>query len=89
MNFIVEIDYRISLLYFGVKYVINIKMAKKADTFQQKISRNDRFAQMSQQEKIIEQKKKEILAKLEAKEVASKAELAKSKSDSSKTGLKR
>lgn len=64
-------------------------MAKKVDTFQQKISRNDRFAQMSQQEKIIEQKKKEILAKLEAKELASKAEVSKPKPDSSKTGIKK
>ncbi|CAH0553669.1 unnamed protein product [Brassicogethes aeneus] len=46
-------------------------MSKKIpDTFQPKITRNDRFAQMSQQEKIIEQKKKEILEKLEAKQKA-------------------
>lgn len=64
-------------------------MAKKVDIFQQKISRNDRFAQMSQQEKIIEQKKKEILAKLETKETTSKAEVAISKSDSPKPGTKR
>lgn len=63
-------------------------MAKKVDTFQPKISRNDRFAQMSQQEKIIEQKKKEILAKLEAKEIANKAESTKSK-EPTKTGNKR
>ncbi|KAL1508940.1 hypothetical protein ABEB36_003754 [Hypothenemus hampei] len=37
------------------------------DTNQNKMSRTDRFAQMSQQELIIEQKKKEIQAKLEAK----------------------
>ncbi|XP_074038988.1 uncharacterized protein isoform X2 [Leptinotarsa decemlineata] len=54
-------------------------MSKKAvDTFQNKITRNDRFAQMSQQERIIEQKKKEIQAKLEAKEKASKAEVKQS-----------
>ncbi|CAG9861322.1 unnamed protein product [Phyllotreta striolata] len=43
-------------------------------TFQSKISRNDRFAQMSQQEKLIEQKKREILAKLEAKDKVVKVE---------------
>ncbi|XP_045465905.1 uncharacterized protein LOC123674844 [Harmonia axyridis] len=42
-------------------------MSKKEALHQQKMSRNDRFAQMSHQEKIIEQKKKEIQAKLEAK----------------------
>lgn len=31
------------------------------------MSKNDRFAQMSQQEMLIEQKKREIQAKLEAK----------------------
>lgn len=62
-------------------------MAKKVDIFQQKISRNDRFAQMSQQEKIIEQKKKEILAKQEAKETTNKVEV--SKSESPKQGTKR
>lgn len=64
-------------------------MSKKVDTFQQKMSRNDRFAQMSQQEKIIDQKRKEILAKIEAKELASKAELAKSKSNIPKISGKR
>lgn len=48
-------------------------MSKKDTLNQQKMSRNDRFAQMSHQEKIIEQKKKEILAKLEAKNKASEA----------------
>lgn len=46
-------------------------MSKKvplADPFQPKITRNDRFAQMSHQEKVIEQKKREIQAKLEAKQ---------------------
>ncbi|XP_044259162.1 formin-like protein 20 isoform X2 [Tribolium madens] len=46
-------------------------MSKKlsiTDPFQPKITRNDRFAQMSHQEKVIEQKKKEIQAKLEAKQ---------------------
>lgn len=45
-------------------------MSKKlsvTDPFQPKITRNDRFAQMSHQEKIIEQKKREILAKLDAR----------------------
>ncbi|XP_044756831.1 arginine-glutamic acid dipeptide repeats protein-like [Coccinella septempunctata] len=42
-------------------------MSKKEALQLQKMSRNDRFAQMSHQEKIIEQKKKEILEKLEAK----------------------
>ncbi|XP_076258388.1 uncharacterized protein LOC143195269 isoform X2 [Rhynchophorus ferrugineus] len=37
------------------------------DTNQSKMTRNDRFAQMSFQEKLIEQKKREIQAKLEAK----------------------
>lgn len=36
-------------------------MAKKGvEIFQPKITRNDRFAQMSHQEKIIEQKKKKF-----------------------------
>lgn len=39
-----------------------------AESFQVKITRNDRFAQMSHQEKVIEQKKKEIQAKLEQKQ---------------------
>jgi hypothetical protein len=46
-------------------------MSKKlaiTDPFQPKITRNDRFAQMSHQEKVIEQKKREIQAKLEAKQ---------------------
>lgn len=45
-------------------------MSKKGsvESFQVKITRNDRFAQMSHQEKIIEQKKKEIQAKLEQKQ---------------------
>lgn len=46
-------------------------MSKKVvitDPFQPKITRNDRFAQMSHQEKVIEQKKKEIQAKLDAKQ---------------------
>lgn len=53
------------------------------DPFQPKITRNDRFAQMSHQEKVIEQKKREIQAKLEAKEKEkqAKAEPGKSKSD--------
>lgn len=38
------------------------------DVFQTKTTRNDRFAQMSHQEKIIEQKKKEIQARLEQKQ---------------------
>ncbi|CAH1155218.1 unnamed protein product [Phaedon cochleariae] len=41
---------------------------KNIDSFQTKITRNDRFAQMSYQEKLIEQKKREIQAKLDAKE---------------------
>lgn len=44
------------------------KMSKRPfDTNQNKMSRNDRFVQMSQQEMLIEQKKREIQAKLEAK----------------------
>ncbi|XP_063909039.1 arginine-glutamic acid dipeptide repeats protein-like isoform X2 [Zophobas morio] len=49
-------------------------MSKKlsiTDPFQPKITRNDRFAQMSHQEKVIEQKKREIQAKLEAKQKGS------------------
>lgn len=44
-------------------------MSKKAsvESFQVKITRNDRFAQMSHQEKVIEQKKKEIQARLDQK----------------------
>lgn len=57
------------------------------DPFQPKITRNDRFAQMSHQEKVIEQKKREIQAKLEAKEKekAAKVDTNKSKSDASKS----
>lgn len=45
-------------------------MSKKAsvESFQVKITRNDRFAQMSHQEKVIEQKKKEIQARLDQKQ---------------------
>lgn len=46
-------------------------MAKKppnAEAFQTKITRHDRFAQMSHQEKLIEQKKREIQAKLDQKQ---------------------
>ncbi|KRT78183.1 hypothetical protein AMK59_7691, partial [Oryctes borbonicus] len=45
-------------------------MSKKGaiEVFQSKITRNDRFAQMSHQEKVIEQKKKEIQARLEQKQ---------------------
>lgn len=46
-------------------------MSKKqpgSEVFQMKITRNDRFAQMSHQEKLIEQKKREIQAKLEQKQ---------------------
>ncbi|KAK4883540.1 hypothetical protein RN001_006859 [Aquatica leii] len=44
-------------------------MSKKTsvDVFQTKTTRNDRFAQMSHQEKVIEQKKKEIQARLDQK----------------------
>ncbi|KAF5282992.1 hypothetical protein FQA39_LY04863 [Lamprigera yunnana] len=44
-------------------------MSKKpsVDAFQTKTTRNDRFAQMSHQEKVIEQKKKEIQARLDQK----------------------
>lgn len=56
-------------------------MSKKEASNQQKMSRNDRFAQMSHQEKIIEQKKKEIQAKLEAKKKISET---KSQEDTSK-----
>lgn len=44
-------------------------MSKKGtiEVFQTKITRNDRFAQMSHQEKVIEQKKREIQAKQEQK----------------------
>ncbi|KAJ8952932.1 hypothetical protein NQ318_006549 [Aromia moschata] len=64
-------------------------MSKKlSDTFQPKITRNDRFAQMSHQEKVIEQKKREIQAKLEAKEKAAKADSNKSKSEVNKPSNK-
>uniref|UniRef100_A0A1Y1KNX0 Uncharacterized protein n=1 Tax=Photinus pyralis TaxID=7054 RepID=A0A1Y1KNX0_PHOPY len=44
-------------------------MSKKpiVDVFQTKTTRNDRFAQMSHQEKVIEQKKKEIQARIDQK----------------------
>ncbi|XP_018579255.1 arginine-glutamic acid dipeptide repeats protein isoform X2 [Anoplophora glabripennis] len=57
------------------------------DPFQPKITRNDRFAQMSHQEKVIEQKKREIQAKLEAKEKEKTAKVdnnSKSKNEMSK-----
>lgn len=47
------------------------RMSKKqpgSEVFQMKITRNDRFAQMSHQEKLIEQKKREIQAKLEQRQ---------------------
>lgn len=40
-------------------------MSRKIDTFSSKPSRNDRFAQMSRQEQVIEQKKREIQARLQ------------------------
>ncbi|KAF2900883.1 hypothetical protein ILUMI_05288 [Ignelater luminosus] len=48
-------------------------MSRKAtiDVFQTKTTRNDRFAQMSHQEKVIEQKKREIQARLEQKQKGS------------------
>ncbi|KAF5270351.1 hypothetical protein FQR65_LT05539 [Abscondita terminalis] len=59
-------------------------MSKKAnpDVFQTKTTRNDRFAQMSHQEKVIEQKKKEIQARLDQK---SKGNVTASTSADSKT----
>lgn len=50
--------------------MLEINMSKKGtiEVFQSKITRNDRFAQMSHQEKVIEQKKKEIQARLEQKQ---------------------
>lgn len=38
------------------------------DSFATKTTRNDRFAQMSRQEQVIEQKKREIQARLQQKE---------------------
>ncbi|KAJ8917195.1 hypothetical protein NQ315_012687, partial [Exocentrus adspersus] len=66
-----------------------ITMSKRPvlDPFQPKITRNDRFAQMSHQEKVIEQKKREIQAKMEAKEKekTTKADNNKAKSDTAKS----
>ncbi|KAK9884466.1 hypothetical protein WA026_007309 [Henosepilachna vigintioctopunctata] len=65
-------------------------MSKKEASHQQKMSRNDRFAQMSHQEKIIEQKKREILAKLEAKkesEISGQDDKSKSSSQEDKNNL--
>lgn len=42
------------------------------DSFATKTTRNDRFAQMSRQEQVIEQKKREIQARLQQKEKSSK-----------------
>ncbi|XP_066254670.1 uncharacterized protein [Euwallacea similis] len=54
----------------------SMKMSKRPfDTNQNKMSRNDRFVQMSQQEMLIEQKKREIQAKLEAKRRQSNQDL--------------
>lgn len=69
-------------------------MSKKSgsvESFQVKITRNDRFAQMSHQEKVIEQKKKEIQAKLEqkAKGNVSSGEASKTGSATSGAKLKR
>lgn len=69
-------------------------MSKKSgsvESFQVKITRNDRFAQMSHQEKVIEQKKKEIQARLEqkAKGSVSLNEASKTGSATSSAKLKR
>lgn len=60
-------------------------MSRKAtvDVFQTKTTRNDRFAQMSHQEKLIEQKKREIQAKLEQKQKSSNLPPAENKASSS------
>lgn len=65
---------------------LSINNVKKIETnFQPKFTRNDRFAQMSHQEKLIEQKKKEILAKIEA----NKGDTNKPKPETVKPALKR
>lgn len=66
-------------------------MSKKGtiEVFQTKISRNDRFAQMSHQEKLIEQKKREIQAKLEQKKTAKDTESSKSRPKSTAVSCKR
>lgn len=69
-------------------------MSKKTsvESFQVKITRNDRFAQMSHQEKVIEQKKKEIQARLEQKQkgaVSSTNETNKSSTTSNSKQSKR
>lgn len=62
-------------------------MSKKSsvESFQVKITRNDRFAQMSHQEKVIEQKKKEIQAKLEQKAKGAQAANDSNKSTTTST----
>lgn len=62
-------------------------MSRKAavESFQTKITRNDRFAQMSHQEKIIEQKKKEIQAKMEQKQKSMSAAAAADSNKSNST----
>lgn len=39
---------------------------KGSDPFSQRTTRNERFAQMSRQEQLIEQKKKELMAKMQS-----------------------
>lgn len=50
---------------------------KGSDPFVSKTSRNERFAQMSKQEQIIQQKKLEIQAKLEEQQAKQAIESAK------------
>lgn len=65
------------------------KLSITGDPFQPKITRNDRFAQMSHQEKVIEQKKKEIQAKLEAKQKSNAENAAKASSPTPSKDSKR
>ena len=58
---------------------------KGSDPFVSKTSRNERFAQMSKQEQIIQQKKMEIQAKLQEQKAKEAVECMKKSSSSTST----
>lgn len=58
---------------------------KGSDPFVSKTSRNERFAQMSKQEQIIQQKKMEIQAKMQEQKAKEAVECMKKSSSSAST----
>lgn len=58
---------------------------KGSDPFVSKTSRNERFAQMSKQEQIIQQKKMEIQAKMQEQKVKEAVECMKKSNSSAST----